>query len=327
MGSGRSQIKILSGGVIIKNIVFAGPTRPSDLILNLIVVCVAVFMSLAGLYGIILDIIAFYAVFFATGYALVSALFPGNTALLSQSFTLPRSEKTHEITMLERIALSVALSAVIVGITGTLLSRGLFGITTITAAFEILIFTVIFTVIAISRRISWARDPFVLNFKFGTGKRYTAAERSIMVLVVAALVVFVAVSASTLAKEPQKENFVEFSINGPSGTVESLPSTVVGVSNVIVNVKSHLSEEENLTLIVSDGLGYSQTVYFTPGSVISLDPSIGRSTMLTLAEGEELSLNIYFSVPAPGSHTIYFTLISSEETLQLWMPIYVPPTE
>ena len=73
----------MSGGVIIKNIVFAGPTRPSDLILNLIVVCVAVFMSLAGLYGIILDIIAFYAVFFATGYALVSALFPGNTALLS----------------------------------------------------------------------------------------------------------------------------------------------------------------------------------------------------------------------------------------------------
>lgn len=310
-----------------KNIVFAGPTRPFDLMLNLIVVVIAVIMSLAGLYGLVLDLVAFYAVFFAVGYALVSALFPGNTALLSQSFTLPRTEKTHEITMLERIALSVALSAVVVGITGTFLSRGIFGVTTITATLEVLIFTVIFTVIAISRRISWARDPFVLNFKFGIGKKYTAAEKSIMVLVVAALVVFVAVSATTLAKEPQKENFVEFSINGPSGTVESLPTTVVGVANVIVDIKSHLSEEENLTLIVSDGLGYSHTVYFTPGSVISLDPSAGQSTMLSLAEGEELKLNIYFSVPTPGSHTIYFTLISSEKTLQLWMPIYVPPTE
>ncbi len=310
-----------------KNIVFAGPTRPFDLMLNLIVVVIAVIMSLAGLYGLVLDLVAFYAVFFAVGYALVSALFPGNTALLSQSFTLPRTEKTHEITMLERIALSVALSAVVVGITGTFLSRGIFGVTTITATLEVLIFTVIFTVIAISRRISWARDPFVLNFKFGIGKKYTAAEKSIMVLVVAALVVFVAVSATTLAKEPQKENFVEFSINGPSGTVESLPTTVVGVANVIVDIKSHLSEEENLTLIVSDGLGYSHTVYFTPGSVISLDPSVGQSTMLSLAEGEELKLNIYFSVPTPGSHTIYFTLISSEKTLQLWMPIYVPPTE
>lgn len=310
-----------------KNIVFAGPTRPFDLMLNLIVVVIAVIMSLAGLYGLVLDLVAFYAVFFAVGYALVSALFPGNTALLSQSFTLPRTEKTHEITMLERIALSVALSAVVVGITGTFLSRGIFGVTTVTATLEVLIFTVIFTVIAISRRISWARDPFVLDFKFGIGKKYTAAEKSIMVLVVAALVVFVAVSATTLAKEPQKENFVEFSINGPSGTVESLPTTVVGVANVIVDIKSHLSEEENLTLIVSDGLGYSQTVYFTPGSVISLDPSVGRSTMLSLAKGEELELNIYFSVPTPGSHTIYFTLISSEKTLQLWMPIYVPPTE
>lgn len=310
-----------------KNIVFAGPTRPFDLMLNLIVVVIAVIMSLAGLYGLVLDLVAFYAVFFAVGYALVSALFPGNTALLSQSFTLPRTEKTHEITMLERIALSVALSAVVVGITGTFLSRGIFGVTTITATLEVFIFTVIFTVIAISRRISWARDPFVLNFKFGIGKKYTAAEKSIMVLVVAALVVFVAVSATTLAKEPQKENFVEFSINGPSGTVESLPTTVVGVANVIVDIKSHLSEEENLTLIVSDGLGYSHTVYFTPGSVISLDPSVGQSTMLSLAEGEELKLNIYFSVPTPGSHTIYFTLISSEKTLQLWMPIYVPPTE
>lgn len=310
-----------------KNIVFAGPARPFDLIFNLIIVVVAVIMSLAGLYGTVLDLVAFYAVFFAVGYALVSALFPGNTALLSQSFTLPRAEKTHEITMLERIALSVALSAVVVGITGTFLSRGIFGVITITATLEVLVFTAIFTVVAISRRISWARDPFVLNFKFGIGKKYTAAEKSIMVLVVAALVVFVAVSASTLAKEPQKENFVEFSINGPSGTVESLPTTVVGVSSVIVDIKSHLSEEENLTLIVSDGLGYSQTVYFTPGSVISLDPAIGRSTMLTLAEGEELSLNIYFSVPTPGSHTIYFTLISSEKTLQLWMPIYVPSSE
>ena len=310
-----------------KNIVFAGPTRPFDLMLNLIVVVIAVIMSLAGLYGLVLDLVAFYAVFFAVGYALVSALFPGNTALLSQSFTLPRTEKTHEITMLERIALSVALSAGVVGITGTFLSRGIFGVTTITATLEVFIFTVIFTVIAISRRISWARDPFVLNFKFGIGKKYTAAEKSIMVLVVAALVVFVAVSATTLAKEPQKENFVEFSINGPSGTVESLPTTVVGVANVIVDIKSHLSEEENLTLIVSDGLGYSHTVYFTPGSVISLDPSVGQSTMLSLAEGEELKLNIYFSVPTPGSHTIYFTLISSEKTLQLWMPIYVPPTE
>ena len=310
-----------------KNIVFAGPARPFDLIFNLIIVVVAVIMSLAGLYGTVLDLVAFYAVFFAVGYALVSALFPGNTALLSQSFTLPRAEKTHEITMLERIALSVALSAVVVGITGTFLSRGIFGVTTITATLEVFVFTAIFTVVAISRRISWARDPFVLNFKFGIGKKYTAAEKSIMVLVVAALVVFVAVSASTLAKEPQKENFVEFSINGPSGTVESLPTTVVGVSSVIVDIKSHLSEEENLTLIVSDGLGYSQTVYFTPGSVISLDPAIGRSTMLTLAEGEELSLNIYFSVPTPGSHTIYFTLISSEKTLQLWMPIYVPSSE
>lgn len=311
-----------------KNIVFAGPTRPFDLMLNLIVVVIAVIMSLAGLYGLVLDLVAFYAVFFAVGYALVSALFPGNTALLSQSFTLPRTEKTHEITMLERIALSVALSAIVVGITGTFLSRGIFGVTTVTATLEVLIFTVIFTVIAISRRISWARDPFVLNFKFGIGKKYTAAEKSIMVLVVAALVVFVAVSATTLAKEPQKENFVEFSINGPSGTVESLPThPTAGVFNVFVNIKSHLSEEENLTLIVSDGLGYSQTVYFTLGSVISLDPSVGQSTMLSLAEGEELKLNIYFSVPTPGSHTIYFTLISSEKTLQLWMPIYVPPTE
>lgn len=310
-----------------KNIVFAGPTRPFDLILNLIIVVVAVIMSLAGLYGTVLDLVAFYAVFFAVGYALVSALFPGNTALLSQSFTLPRAEKTHEITMLERVALSVALSAVVVGITGTFLSRGIFGITTITATLEVLVFTAIFTVVAVSRRISWARDPFVLNFKFGVGKKYTVSEKSIMVLVIAALVVFVVVSADTLAKEPQKENFVEFSIHGPSGTVESLPTTVTGVSSVIVDIKSHLSEEENLTLIVSDGLGYSQTVYFTPGSVISLDPSIGRSTMLTLAEGGELSLNIYFSVLTPGSHTIYFTLISSEKTLQLWMPIYVPSTE
>ncbi|WP_400194757.1 DUF1616 domain-containing protein [Candidatus Methanomassiliicoccus intestinalis] len=310
-----------------KNFVFAGPSRPFDLILNLVIVVVALFMSLAGLYGVVLDIIAFYAVFFSVGYALVSALFPGNTALMSQSFTLPRTEKTHEITMLERIALSVALSAVIVGITGTFLSRGIFGITTITATFEILIFTVIFTIIAISRRISWARDPFILNVKVGTGIKYTTAEKSMLMMVVAALVLFAAVSAVTLAKEPQKENFAEFSISGPSGTVDTLPTTVTGVSNVVVNIKSHLSEAENLTLIVSDGLGYTHTVYFTLGSVISLDASTGQSTVLSLDEGEELHLDIYFSVPSPGSHTIFFTLISSEQTLQLWMPVYVPTSE
>ena len=104
-----------------KEVVFASPQRPFDLLLNMAIAVIAVVMGIAGMHGIILDIIAFYAVFFATGYALVSALFPGRMALLSQSFTLPRVEKTHEITMLERIALSVALSAVILGISGCLL--------------------------------------------------------------------------------------------------------------------------------------------------------------------------------------------------------------
>ena len=59
-----------------KNFVFAGPSRPFDLILNLVIVVVALFMSLAGLYGVVLDIIAFYAVFFfcriCSGFCIIS---------------------------------------------------------------------------------------------------------------------------------------------------------------------------------------------------------------------------------------------------------------
>lgn len=311
-----------------KTYTLIGPNRPFDLIINLIIVAIAVIMSISGYRGILLDILAFYSVYFAAGYALVSALLPGRTALLAQSFTLPRAEKIHEISILERIVFSVALSAVTYGILGVILTRGIFGLNTITASLEVLIFTVIFTIIAVSRRVSWIRDPFVVKFSTDKAHKRTRADIPLMVLVLAALLTFVAVSADALSKEPQHENFVEMYINGTTGNVESLPSVNTGASTVAVTITSHMNEATTFKLVISDGLEYIRTDDFTIGSgTILLTPTEGMSTYVHLEPGQQTELTLVFSLLTSGDHTVYFTLLGGEETLQLWMPIYVPYIE
>ena len=311
-----------------KTYILAGSNRPFDLIINLAIVVIAVLMSLLGYRGILLDILAFYSVYFAIGYALVSALLPGRTALLAQSFTLPRAEKIHEISMLERIALSIALSAVTYGILGVILTRGVLGLNAFTASFEVLIFTILFTILAISRRVSWVRDPFVIKFSTKTGRKMARADIPIMVLVVAALVLFITVSADALSTDPQDENFVEMHISGTAGDVESLPSINSGVSTVVVTISSHMDESVNFKLVVSDGLNYSRTDDFILSSnAILLTPTEGMSTYVYLEPGQQTELTLNFSILTPGDHTIYFTLLGGEEILQLWMPIYVSDTD
>ncbi len=307
--------------------VLIGPGRPYDLILVCLLVAGAVLLSTYQVDGPLMWALGFIAVFFAPGYALVSALFPGQKAILSQSFMVKREERLMDISFLERLALSLGLGASVMALAGTLITRGILDLTVLTVGLEAAVLTYIFAALAIYRRSRLPMgDQFALITRPRNGKRpVTAAEKAISAVIVSALVVLVAVTATGLTAHPESNPFSEFSITGADGNMEHLPRVLAANQPGLVKVSivNHLGTAGHFVLSLSLEPDPGSTTSFSAGQPVQVTAGGARSLTVDLADGQAWEATLSVLVPATGERTLFLTLNDGLEAKDLWIPLTI----
>lgn len=270
--------------------------------------------------------IAFLAVFFCPGYAIVSALFPGRKALLSQTTIVRREEHLLDIGFLERLVLGVGLSAAIMALSGTVLTRGILNFDVTVVAVETVLITFVGSTIALVRRSSLPRgDQFAVLGRVKRRMPYTAAEMGVAVIIIAAIMVMSVVLVNGLSARPVSEPYSEFGVTGTDGDLSHMPRVLAvnqpGLIKVIVISHAGETQRFQLTLALERAPGAGSA--FTPSQQVAVSPGAPRSFTFDLADGERWESNIAFTIPVSGDRTLYLLLDDGREVKLLWLPLTI----
>lgn len=309
-----------------------GPGRPFDLIIVCLLAVVAVLLSFYARDSALTSALAFLAVFFCPGYAVVSALFPGNREILAQSFVTRREERTFYISMIERIALAFGMSAVVMALAGTFLTRALYSLNVVTVGLAVVFITVILSAYAVARRSKLAPgDQFAVFTRAkappGAPRRrgFSRGEKAVAALSALGLVMFAVVALNGLNAGPSDDDiqFTEFYITGSDGNLQQLPQELSpGQGGTVrVTVNSHLSSTQECRLTVALYAVNGGSAFMYPG--ITGPISEPRSMLLTVGPDNQWSQLVTFSIPSAGSFNVFFTLDDGHEVKSLWIPITV----
>ena len=283
-------------------------------------------LSLMGADGPLRWAVAFLAVFFCPGYAVVSALFPGRKALLSQTAIVRREEHLLDIGFLERVVLGVGLSAAIMGLAGTVLTRGILDFNETVVAAETVIITFAGTIIAIVRRSSLPRgDQFAVMGRISKRTPYSAAEMGVAVIIIAAIMVMSVVLVNGLNATSTPEPYSEFGVTGSDGEISHLPSVLATnqAGLIKVTVISHSGETQRYQLTLALEKSPSAGSSFVPSQQVSVSPGAPRSYMFDLDDGETWESVISFVIPVSGERTLYLVLDDGREVKTLWLPLTI----
>lgn len=313
--------------------VLIGPGRPYDLILVCLLAAGAVLLSFYARDSPLTWTLGFFAVFFAPGYAITSALFPGNREILAQSFVTRREERAFNMTMVERIALAFGMSAVAMALAGTLLARVLSGLNLVTVGLTVVSITGLVSAYAVYRRsVLPPGDQFAVftrTRRAGVSRRgLSRGEKGVAALSVAGLFIMGAVAVSGMSSGPSgSSTFTEFYIAGPDGNVQQLPQQMSpGQGGAVrVTVNSHLQETVEMRLTVSFDTAVNGGEPFQYPGITG--PISGPKYMLmTISPGDQWSQVITFNLPgsaSAGTHTVFFVLDDGVEVKTLWISITV----
>lgn len=302
----------------------ARPGRPYDLIAICAVAALSALLSAFSVTSEALLIPAFFCVFFAPGYALVSALFPAAKA------NPPAPAKDagpldSEIGLLERIAASVVLSMLMFAIGGISLSWTPSGLTKPAVLAEVTGLTIGLSILAIYRRASVPPGSELdISFDIGmAGKKLNLAERIVAVVAVAGLVLAGAYAVGLVPGGIGEEPHTEFGLSGPDGNLASLPQQLVTMQNATVRIslsnRMLQAVSYNLTVgVMSNGsylnsstIDWSRPQTFLPGN--------SYYEVFTVLDGQSRTMFLMFSFPVPGKYQIFFTLDYLDHQQQLWL--------
>lgn len=308
----------------------AVPRWPYDLVFVCIVVAVAFVLSPLSPREPALWVIAFLAVYFAPGYALASALFPGRSPMLVGSLLVKRGPSNlPEVSFLERLALAVGMSLATGAVFGILLTRVVFQLDPITVGVELLLLTLAGSAVALRRRSKLPPESqFTFVLRFGrSASKLTTAEKGVALVVAASLLLAGIFALGVLGTVDNSSKFTEFYITGTDGSVSSIPSVLSvnesgAVFITIVN-KMEVSVDYNLTFGILNGAAFDAYHQHSWASTEELEVGIGFCAHLSLRAGETLTHSLHFLVGSPGDYRIDFTLDDGTEVRELWILVDV----
>jgi len=294
-----------------------------DLFLSGAIVTATAVLSLVNASSPLLSILAFISLFFLAGYAVQAAIFPRNFMMGTGS---------PSIKLLERLALSIVLSLLITGLTGTLVAGGLLGMVVfditkpMVVAINLLV-TFLAIEVAIFRR---HKLGFEVAFKV---KREPArqplnkAERGVVFAVAALLIIASAVAVANLQDANHHEPFTEFGIFGSNHLISGLPSTISAGSNITILVfaKCMTNHPSNYTMTVALGRNssFSSTSAIDWNAINPLFNGSAVQSSFSLSDGMSWERALSFTIQDLGKQKIYFLLDDGKETRMLWLWVMV----
>lgn len=306
---------------------YVGPGKPYDLVAVCAIVTVSVLLALLDVQGVVRWTLGFLAVFFAPGYAIVSALFPGRKAIIAPSFTARRDEHTMTISLLERIIIGSVLGSAVMALAGTVITRGILNFDVWVVAVEAIAITYVASWMAIKRReLTPPEDQFVLYStpRLSTPK-LSSGERAISALIAVAVVALAALAVQGMGAKPVVEEHSELHIVGVDGDMDSLPSVLAsGQAGLMrVTVISHLSSAEMFHLVLSLEQTPANSSAFDPAQIVDISPGQGRSYQFELQPGAKWQQDVAFVINAAGNQTLYLTLDDGMEVKSNWLPLEI----
>ncbi len=216
------------------------------------------------------------------GYAFIAALFPGKEG----------------IDAIERVALSLAVNLVLVGLIGVGLNLSSWGVSVVSVVLSLMCLTLICIGAAwIRRQQLLPADRFNVDFASVLRLQHrllpeadVQLNRSIAAVFIVALTISAATIAYIMVAPPQRETFTEFYILGPGGQATDYPTnyTLGQQQSLIVGVINHESHGQQYVLEVQlDGSAGTTTLY---------------SQQIALANGQSWQKTITVKPDQAGSH-------------------------
>jgi uncharacterized membrane protein len=269
--------------------------RPWDLFLALGYVTAMAALILATGQGLL---VAILMILLIPGYLLVAALFPGNG----------------KIDWIERIALSLALSIVVVPVLGLILNFTPFGIRLVPIVLTLLAFSASMGLVAHTRRLKLPKDDRLsatINIRPPRWRESSSLEKALTVGLAAGILVSVSVLAFVVVTPGPGESFTEFYLLGPEGEADNYPTAlnVAEEGSVILGVANHEFARVDYTIQV-DFLGVDRVWNETGGFNDTVE--VNRTSMgwinLSLDHDTLWTRPFSFRPESPGQWEIRFLL-------------------
>jgi len=314
-----------------RKITVVAPGRPYDLLGISLILVASVLLSFFKVESPVLWVLAFLSVYFVPGYALVSLIFPSNKVLLLDYLLIKRKMIARNISILERFALSFALSLSIMAISGIILLN-FSDFDSVAVWIELLIITMgasVFAIVARSRLPPDDQIRFYLTLG-GKSHKFNRAERLVAVLIVIGIVSASALLVNGILYAKQVEPYTEFFITGPEGSLSQLPSVLGVLANgtVLINIVNH--EGKSVTYNVTVGLTNDSTFdsyHSLPfNNTTLLSPKEAYSARINLQNEASVDRNFTFSVGQVGDYRLYFRLQGGERVEELWLWLHIQET-
>ena len=215
-------------------------TYPIDLLLCLLCSILLLPLALLNIETTIRIILGLIFILFIPGYVLVFALFP-------------MRKTDHGIDIVERIALSLALSVAIVPLFGLAFNYTMWGIRLETILISIFIFNISMGVIAVYRWINIKpEERFTLTFNIALPKSNTHLDKSLNILLVVFIAIILILLVYVVIIPKTGEQFTEFYILGSKGIADDYPTYILAGDSisVILGINNYEGQTINYTIEV-----------------------------------------------------------------------------
>jgi uncharacterized membrane protein len=311
-----------------KRLILVGPKSEIDLMASWLIVSLAVALSLIGDRSSLLAVLAFITTYFIVGYAAQAAFFPERTVSLStyrREITLVGDSAN----IIERLALSVVFSLVLVALGGILMLWSPFGFTDLGALLMVLLLTYGFTGLAWYRRSRLPREEqFSLVLNIGRAKTpLNILEKVVSVVIIAAIVVAGVMMVVNMGQSGSIEPYTELSLLDSNGKLVDLPQHVPpGVNwTVQIVVTNHMQRDMlyNLTVGLSVNGSFQSYHELNTSQATSLNTGEGWTSQQFVTKGSEFIHNLQFSISVEGLQKVYFHLkaIGVDQDVWLWLDV------
>jgi uncharacterized membrane protein len=230
-----------------------------DLLLALAVGIVASVFTTASLLSdsILRSVVVIPIVLFVPGYSLIAAFFP----------------RKDDITSVERVALSFGLSTVILPLLALGLNYTQWRLSVQSVATSATLFILVATVSAYVRRhalspaerMDVSSKTVANRVRAFRARREGRVPRALSIFVALSVLFSVSVLVYSLATPGPRENYTEFYLLGPGGTMQGYPTefSVGQQKPVTVAIANHENHDANYTLVVNFTDGNTSTTLYS----------------------------------------------------------------
>ncbi len=234
------------------------------------------------------------------GYVLVAALLP----------------RQADADWIERLALSIGLSAAVVPLLVLLLNFTPFGIRFLPVVATIVSFTLVVSLVAWWRRLrlpATERISVTLGSFRGRWTRLSFPDKGVAIAIAASLVVAGGAITYFLLSLHPGERYTEFYILGPDGSASNYPTRLRALQpgSVIMGITSHEAASENYAVrvdLVGVGIVYNATE--GANETVEMNRTMWSWFNVTLPDGQSWVQPYTFAINATGTWKVQFLLFA-----------------